>query len=196
MKTIKTKIAILMLAFLSISCNKDDDPAPTPPAANPEVNPLEAYLIATRFSEQTSNQLNQGDYEFGLSFKPIVNGKITAFVVKIPDANASLRMTIWNKTTASVLKSETINYATAGVEVTKAISPIDVVAGTEYFVTFNSNDWYDRRKTNGTNASYPIIVGDISITGYSFKDGSAQAMPDSPQLGYYAGDISFKFQKS
>jgi subtilisin-like proprotein convertase family protein len=30
MKTIKTKIAIFMLALVSISCNKDDDPAPTP----------------------------------------------------------------------------------------------------------------------------------------------------------------------
>ena len=104
-------------------------------------------------------------------------------------------MTIWNKTASTVLKSEIINYSTAGVEVTKAITPLDVVAGTEYFVTFNSNDWYDHRRNNSTNATYPVVVGDISITSYSFISGSAQAMPNSPQLSYYAGDCSFKFQK-
>jgi hypothetical protein len=184
---------LVALALSMTNCSKDDDPAPV---ANPEVNPLSAYLTATAFNEQTTNQVNLSDYEFGLSFIPNVNGKITALIVKIPDVNPTLRMTIWNKTTATVLKTETINYATAGVEVTKAIDALNVTAGTEYFVTFNSNDWYDRRRTNSTNATYPVLVGDINITSYSFRSGTAQAMPNSPQLSYYAGDISFLFQKS
>ena len=196
MKTIKTLFAILAIAIFSISCSKSDDPAPVVPIPNPEVNPLSAYLIATGFSETTTNNVNAGDYEFGLSFTPTVNGRITALVVKIPDANAALRMTIWNKTTATVLKTETINYATAGVEVTKAIDAVNLVAGTEYMVTFNSNDWYDRRRTANTNATYPLLVGDLSITGYAYKSGTAQSLPNFPQTNYYAGDISFKFQKS
>ena len=196
MKTLKTLFAILVIAIFSISCSKSDDPAPVVPIPNPEVNPLSAYLIATGFSEKTTNVVNSGDYEFGLSFTPTVNGRITALVVKIPDANAALRMTIWNKTTATVLKTETINYATAGVEVTKAIDAVNLVAGTEYMVTFNSNDWYDRRRTANTNATYPLLVGDLSITGYAYKSGTAQSLPNSPQTNYYAGDISFKFQKS
>jgi hypothetical protein len=189
------KITLLLCFALTLTnCSKDDDPAPAP--IDTSVNPLSAYLIATGFSEKTTEQINLSDYEFGLSFIPIVNGKITAVVVKSPDVNAALRVTIWNKTTATVLKTETINYATAGVEVTKAIDALNVTAGTEYFITFNSNDWYDRRRNNSTNATYPVLVGDISITSYSFKSGSAQAMPNSPQLGYYAGDISFKFLKS
>lgn len=187
------KVALVVaLAFSLSNCSKDDDPAPV---ANPEVNPLADYLIATGFNQATTNQVNLTNYEFGLSFIPQVNGRITALVAKIPDANAALRMTIWNKTTATVLKTVTINYATAGVEVTTAIDPVNVTSGTEYFVTFNSNDWYDRRRTNSTNATYPLLVGDVSITSYSFASGSAQIMPDSPQLSYYAGDISFKFQK-
>jgi hypothetical protein len=194
MKNLKTTMAILLL-MLTFACSKSDNATPSPVIQIQEQNPLAAYLIATGFNEKTTNRINGGDYEFGLSFKPLVNGKITAFVVKIPDVNAALRMTIWNKTATTVLKSETINYATAGVEVTKEITPLDVVAGTEYFVTFNSNDWYDRRRTNGSNATYPITVGDISITGYSFASGLAQTLPNAPQLSYYAGDISFKFQK-
>lgn len=188
------KVALVVaLAFSLSNCSKsDDDPIVIP---NPEVNPLAAYLTATGFSEATTNQLNLTNYEFGLSFIPVVNGRITALVTKIPDVNAALRMTIWNKTTATVLKTVTINYTTAGVEVTTAIDPVNVTAGTEYFVTFNSNDWYDRRRTNSTNATYPVLVGDVSITSYSFASGAGQVMPNSPQLSYYAGDISFKFQK-
>jgi Domain of unknown function (DUF4082) len=199
MKTIKTTIAILSFSILSLSCSKDNEtttPVTPPVAANPEVNPLAPYLIASGFNEKTTNQINLSDYEFGISFKPIVNGKITAFVVKIPDVNPTLRMTIWNKTTATVLKTETINYATAGQEVTKAITPLDVVAGTEYFVTFNSNDWYDHRRNNSSNTTYPLLIGDISITSYAYISGTAQAMPYVTILSYYAGDISFKFQKT
>lgn len=188
------KVALVVaLAFSMTNCSKDDDPAPV---ANPEVNPLAAYLTTTGFNQVTTNQINLSSYEFGLSFIPNVNGKITALVVKIPDANPTLRITIWNKTTATVLKTETINYATAGVEVTKAIDALNVTAGTEYFVTFNSNDWYDRRKTDSSNITYPVTVGDISITSYAYRTGAAQAMPNTPTLNYYAGDISFLFQKS
>lgn len=191
-KFLKVTVLVILAFSLSNCSNSDDDPAPTPDTS---VNPLTAYLTATGFSENTTNVLNGGDYEFGLSFTPTVNGKITALVVKIPDVNPTLRMTIWNKTAGTVLKSETINYATADVEVTKAIDAVNVTAGTEYFVTFNSNDWYDRRRNNSSNATYPVTVGDISITGYSYKGGAAQALPNTPQLNYYAGDISFRFQK-
>lgn len=186
------KVALVMaITFSLYNCSKSDDPA-----TNPEVNPLSSYLAATGFSEKTTNFINLGTYEFGLSFKPIVNGKITAFVVKIPDTNAALRMTICNKTTATVLRSETINYATPGVEVTKEISGLDVVAGTEYFVTINSNDWYEHKRNDSSNITYPIVIGDLSITGYAYIGGTAQAMPTIPYLSYYGGDISFKFQKS
>lgn len=192
-KLLKTAL-VLAMAFSLTNCSKDDD---TPaPVANPEVNPLSAYLIATGFSETTTNFLDSGDYEFGLSFIPVVNGRITALVVKIPNVNPTLRMTIWNKTTATVLKTETINYPTAHVEVTKIIDALNVTAGTEYMVTFNSNDWYERKRNAGTNATYPISLGDISITGYSYKGGATQTIPNISPSNYYAGDISFKFQKS
>ena len=63
-------------------------------------------------------------------------------------------------------------------------------------VTFNSNDWYNRTRTGNTNTTYPILVGDVSITGYRFGSGTSQTLPTSMSTSYYAGDISFKFQKS
>ncbi len=161
----------------------------------PEQNPLAGYLTATGFDQKTTNQVNAGDYEFGYSFIPLVNGKITAIVAKIPDVRPGMRVTIWDKVAGTVLRTETIDITSSGVEVTKPIAALDLVSGKEYFITFNSNDWYDRRKTDGSNVTYPFTVGDIKITSYSFKSGTTQSIPNSPQLNYYAGDCTFKFQK-
>lgn len=194
MKTKFLKVAlILSLAFFFTNCSESDDqpaPAPTPIQS---VNPLAMYLITSGFNEKTTNNINGGDYEFGYSFTPNVNGKITSLVVKLPATNSALRLTVWNKTTNTVLKTETIDYATANVEVVKDIEGIDVVTGTEYMVSMNSNDWYDHRRNAATSTTYPINLGAVSITGYAFRSGTTQAIPNSAQTNYYAGDVSFKF---
>jgi hypothetical protein len=193
------KIVLVSITFFSLStitsCSKDD-PAPIPAPVIQEQNPLVGYLAATGFDQKTTNLINQGDYEFGFSFIPLVSGKITAIVVKIPDAHLGMRVTIWDKVAGTVIRTENIDVATASVEVTKVIAALDLVINKEYFLTFNSNDWYDRRKTDGSNTTYPLTVGDIKITSYSYHDGTTQAMPNAVQLSYYAGDVSFKFQKN
>lgn len=184
-------------AVFAVSCSKDDPaPAIIPPIVlAPLQDPLAGYLTATGFSEKLTNQVNLGDYEFGYSFIPLVNGKMTAIVAKIPDVHAGMRVTVWDKVAGTVLRTETIDMTTAGVEVVKTIVPLDLIQNKEYFLTFNSNDWYDHRRTDSSNATYPFTVGDIRITSYSFISGTTQALPTSPQLSYYAGDCSFKFQK-
>lgn len=189
MKTTNFKtIIIVTLCALAFSCKKKE-------TANPDVNPMQAYLSATGFDQDTIIRTNVGYSEFGLSFKPLVNGKITALVVKIPDTNASLRLTFWNKSTATALKAEILNYSTANKEVVTAISPINVVVGTEYMVTVNSDDIYDYRRNNGSAVTYPITVGDISVTGYAYNLGTTQTLPNQYETNYFGGDISFKFQK-
>ncbi|WP_309608665.1 hypothetical protein [Flavobacterium sp.] len=192
------KLALLLSLSLSVTnCSKDDDPVPTPvePVLAPLQDPLAGYLTATGFSQKTTNQVNISDYEFGYSFIPLVNGKMTAIVAKIPDVRLGMRVTVWDKVAGTVLRTETIDIATAGVEVTKQITALDLVKDKEYFLTFNSNDWYDRRKTDGSIVTYPFTVGDIKITSYSFVGGTTQTIPNAPQNTYYAGDCSFKFQK-
>jgi hypothetical protein len=196
MKTIKmVSGAILFLSIFATSCSKDDDDAVAPTPLAPEQNPLAGYLAASGFDQKLTNQVNLGDYEFGYSFIPLVNGKMTAIVAKIPDVHNGMRVTVWDKAAGTVLRTETIDIATANVEVTKVITALDLVKDKEYFLTFNSNDWYDHRRTDSANVTYPFTVGDIKITSYSFTSGSAQLMPSSPQLSYYAGDCTFKFQK-
>jgi hypothetical protein len=184
------KLSVLIFFVTITSCKKDKDPV-----LAPEQNPLAGYLAASGFDQKVTSQMNLGDYEFGYSFIPLVNGKMTAIVAKIPDVRPGMRVTIWDKTAGTVLRTELIDITSSGVEATKAITPLDLVSGKEYFITFNSNDWYDHRRTNSANVTYPFTVDDIKITSYSFISGSAQLMPNAPQLSYYAGDCSFKFQK-
>ena len=195
MKTFKIVIAILATSIITISCSKDD-PVPTavlPVLVAPEQNPLPGYLIATGLSQITPN-VNSSDYEMGFSFIPLVNGKITAVVVKIPDARLSMRVTFWDKTTATPIRTQTFNFPTTGVELTQPISPLDLVKDIEYLISLNTNDWYEHRKPIG-NAVYPVTVGNIKITGYSFIIRTTQVMATITPTTIYEGDCSFKFQK-
>ena len=197
MKTLKSTITFLLILIALISCSKDnDDSAPVIQISTQ--NPLEAYLAATGYNQQTVPNINNAStYEFGISFTPLVDGKLTALIVKIPDVNPNLRVTIWDKTTGAILRTELVNVSSSGVETSKTISAIDLTANREYAITMNSNDYYRHSKTNNVPATYPVIVGDLKIISYAFRFGSDQIMPiasaDSNWL--YSGDLSFLFQK-
>jgi hypothetical protein len=183
------KISLLLCISLSlVNCSKKDDPIA-------EQDPLSGYLKAAGFDQKVTNYVNSADYEFGYSFIPLVDGKITAIVAKIPAVQNGVRVTIWDKTAGTVLRTESIDFATADVEVVKPINALALTKDKEYFITFNSNDWYEHKKTDGTNATYPFTVGDIKITGYSYKSGTTQTLPNVNPTNYYAGDCSFRFQK-
>jgi Domain of unknown function (DUF4082) len=202
MKTLNTKLALLAITFFTIatniSCSKNDDPivTPLPVVLAPLQDPLQGYLVASGFNEETITILNNLDRELGYSFIPLVNGKITAVVVKIPDTRSALKVTIWDKTTATVLRTETIDITSSGVETIKIISPLDLIKDKEYFVSMNSNDYYYHKKANGSDVTYPFIVGDIKVTSYAERPGVVQQLiPNFPGLSGYIGDCSFKFQK-
>jgi hypothetical protein len=188
MKTNFLKATLLVaLALVFTNCSKDDD--------EPQVNPLATYINEAGFNEETINFINSGDYEFGYSFIPTVNGKMKAIVAKIPDAHTDMRVTIWDAETETVLRTELITVE-ADVEVTKKITALSLTKDKEYMITFNSNDWYDHRRADSSNATYPFTSGDIIVTGYGYAGGTTQTFPVTYPNNYYAGDVSFKFQKN
>ncbi|MEO6176529.1 MAG: hypothetical protein ABIP27_15375 [Flavobacterium circumlabens] len=197
MKTLKTILSIFCLAVFAVSCSSDNDNGPEP-IKYAEENPLDAYMAGSGFSQKAVDVKNSGIYEYGFSFKPTVTGKINALVVKIPDVNPTLRITVWDAATKTVIKSETINVATANVTVEKAITPIVLTKDKEYFFTVNSDDWINRTKTDGSAATYPIVAGNITITGYAYISSTAAEtiFPTNARNTYYAGDMSFKFQRT
>ena len=192
MKTNFLKIAIvLFLGLMSVNCSKDEDTI-----VYPEQNPLDLYLSESGFDQAKVDVINSSDYEFGLSFKPTVKGKINAIVAKIPDAQAGMRVTIWETTTKTILRTELVDVATAGVAVTKEITPLELDKDKEYTITYNGNDWYNRKKTDNSVVVYPFTAGDIQITGYGYASGALQVYPTAFPMNYYAGDVSFKFQRT
>lgn len=197
MKTLKTIFAILSVALLTFSCSSDDDNKPEP-IAYPDENPLDLYMAGSGFSQKAVDVKNSGIYEYGFSFKPTVTGKISSFFAKIPDVNTALRITLWDAATKTVIKSETMNISVANMAFEKTILPIQLVKDKEYFFSVNSDDWINRTKTDGSAATYPIVAGNITITGYAYISSTATEtiFPTNARNTYYAGDISFKFQQT
>lgn len=197
MKTSKTIFAILSAAFLTISCSSDDDKAPAPVVYQSE-NPLDLYMTTSGFSQKAVDAKNQGIFEFGFSFKPKVTGKITSFLAKIPDVNTALRITLWDVSTKTVIKSETMLVSVANMAFEKTILPISLIKDKEYFLSVNSDDWITRKKTDGSVTTYPIAAGNITITGYAFSPSTAteSVFPSTARNDYYAGDVSFLFKQT
>ncbi len=181
--------------FVTTSCSKSDAPVAAETTVAPLQDPLSGYLMASGFNEVTETVVNNSDRELGYSFIPLVNGKITAIVVKIPDTRTALKVTVWDKTTATVIRSETIDITSSGVETTKIISPVDLIKDKEYVISMNTNDYYVHTKTNGSFAAYPFVIGDIKVTSFVERGGVNQIMPILTSSPAYAGDCSFKFLK-
>lgn len=192
MKILKTIIALFAIA-LAISCSKDDD-RETAPEFKTE-NPLESYHAAAGFTK-VANFINSGDYEFGLAFSPAVKGNMKAITLKLPAVNSSVRVTIWDYDSRTVLRSETLNVASADLLVKKEITILPLEKDKKYVITMNSKDWYKKSKPNDEAASYPIVAGNITFHQYLWLSGTAQAFPTNISQNYNGGDLSFDFQQT
>lgn len=194
MKNTFKKIASISLLTLMIltSCSKDDD---STSVSYQEEDFIGGYLSTTGFSQQTTTEINVGNYEFGNEFTPIVNGKITNLKVKLPDSRTDLRITIWDKTTGNPIKTEIVNVSAANTSYTFDIPDVNLVKDKEYAITMNSNDWYKKNRTDNNTVIYPITVGNIKINSYKWIGGATQSYPTNSAINYYAGDLSFSFQQ-
>ena len=188
--------AALGLMLTLTNCKKEKKPSNNSTPTVAEQNPLSGYLSASGFDEDTNAVVNGGDFEFGLKFIPAVSGKMTAIIVKIPDVNTNVKVTIWDAATTDILRTELVQITSSGVDIMKTISPLNLTAGTEYMISMNSNDWYNYTKADNSFATYPVTSGDFSITGYGYSSGNEQLFPSTNSTSYYAGDLSFKFQKN
>lgn len=189
MKNHFTKTILVLLAITVSSCSKDDGPNYS------EENFLSGFLTNSGFSAVTDSSVNSGDYEFGLEFTPLVKGKITSLKVKLPASNSALRVTIWDKSTATatVIRTETVNVTAADTEQGFDIADLELQANKQYAISMNSNDWYNHRRTGNTDVTYPITSGNIRIDNYKWISGTTQTYPTNIALSYYAGDVSFNF---
>jgi hypothetical protein len=187
MRVFITTLAVLIIFF---SCSKSDSVT----KKYFEQNPLQGYLSLSRFEERKEAYL--GSYperESGFSFIPNVNGKINSLIAALPYAYPSLRVTLWDKASSTVLRTEIINVTTAGINIVKQIEPISLQKDKEYILSYNIKNWYRHEKQLNGDATYPIVVNDITITGFYYSVTTAQLRPSLVVNNYYDGDCTFNF---
>ncbi|GEC77871.1 DUF4082 domain-containing protein [Flavobacterium aquatile] len=181
-------LVMLFVIIAALSCSTDNSDATE--------NPLKDYIKNAGFDQQEPPHINSNYFEFGLRFIPNTNGVIKKITVKLPDNQTNLRVTIWDVATQAVYKTEIITYVKADKETSKNITPLSLTKDKEYMITCCANDWYYYKKSDDSSVTYPVIVGNISITGYNFLNVQPQTQLypwDTTEVGY-AGDISFGFQ--
>jgi hypothetical protein len=188
MKKIISLFLVSSVAFFA-ACSDDEKPK------SKDQDPLSAYLEETGFTEVSEFIDDEGSYEFGISFIPEEDGEITSVVVRLPDDQVDLRVSIWDVETETLLRTETIANVVSGVKTSKSITPLELEEDHEYMITLNANDYYYYVSPEDADATYPITVGDISITGFAYANGTTQILPINFDTDYYAGDLSFIFRK-
>lgn len=179
----------MLIIIISVaSCSSDN--------ADAIENPLKGYLTNAGFDDQEPPHINSSYFEFGIRFIPNVDGNIKNIKVKLPDNQTNLRVTIWDVATESVYRTEIISTVIANKEISKSISPLSLTKDKEYLISCYANDWYYHMKSDNSSVTYPVIVGNISITGCNFLSQypEQRLYPWDTTAEGYAGDISFGFE--
>ena len=137
-------------------------------------------------------------YNNGTGFVPLVKGKISAFKVRLPEANSPLKITVWDATTHTNLRTETVNVAAAETDYTFNITPLELQKDHEYVDSFLQGKCYRYKKPDGTDGIYPQTVGNLKITKVIYSSGTA-GIPSYPTINSefaFYGDVDLVFQRT
>ncbi|OEK08491.1 hypothetical protein A8C32_03300 [Flavivirga aquatica] len=190
MKMQKLILGLIFLGILFISCSKNDD----------EISIIEEEELAPQYPmksviESGHMQVNYqkvdgaSTFEIGYKFKSFKNGKITALGIRVPN-NDVYRVTLWNVETETILTTANIT-SSSGLLSFKDIEPININSGITYFVSVNTNDYY--QFTNSGNDLFPVESEDIIILAYGSNFGTSQTLPVMFSKVSYLGVVDVKF---
>lgn len=187
-----TMLGILVTSLL-FSCKKSNSSKDYP-----EENPLPGFFAASGFDQIVYANYGSDFYERGFSFRATVTGKITALVIKIPAANSSVRVTIWDSTSKAVLRTESINIPAANTEITIPIGALAIEKNKPYVISMNTQDSYGRYRSDLKSVTYPILSGNIIVTNFKIYNTTAQSFPIYDEILNlrFFGDIGFKFKRT
>ena len=114
-------------------------------------------------------------------------------VNKLQIPNASLKVTIWDKSTATAIATNYVNVG-QGVETKTSINAVNLQKNKEYIISIKTAYYYIYNKPNSAIQAYPVDAGNISITGS--LGGNANQMPNVFISNSFLGDYSFIFQQT
>jgi hypothetical protein len=192
-KTIKTTIAVFLIAVFSISCSKKEpQEVNNTPNKIVEENPLKG-IIAAFGTDPNITVASLGDPRYvGYTFKTKVNGKISALQFKNPVNNGDVA--IFDKLTKTLIKNEIIT-GKVSTENTKEIEPIQIEAYREYVIATIVTNAYKYEKKNGSVINFPISAGNVEIVNFIKSSGfpNGATMPTQTINTEFNGDMSFVF---
>ncbi|MDO5980519.1 DUF4082 domain-containing protein [Flavivirga spongiicola] len=189
MKAQKIILGLTIIALSLFNCSKNDDEIEIVEVEAIPQYPMKSLIESGHMQVNYQKVDGPSIFEIGYKFKSFKDGKITALGIRVPN-NDIYRVTLWNVETETILAT-TMVTSSSGLLSFEAIEPITISSGTAYFVSVNTNDYY--QFTNAGNDLFPVEMGDILISGYGSNYGTSQTLPDTFSETSYLGMVDIKF---
>ncbi|WP_303317646.1 DUF4082 domain-containing protein [Flavivirga abyssicola] len=187
MKAQKLIWGLIIIGIFFNSCSKNDDEIEVI-EATPQY-PMKSLIESGHMQVNYQKVNSPNTFEMGYKFKTFKSGKITALGTRIPN-NETYRVTLWNAETETILATAMV-VSSSGLLSFEDIEPIAIDSGTTYFVSVNTNDYY--QFTNTGNDLFPVEMGDVLISGYGSSYGTSQTLPATFSETSYLGMVDIKF---
>ncbi|GAA3607471.1 DUF4082 domain-containing protein [Flavivirga amylovorans] len=190
MKAQKLIWGLIIIGLFFNSCSKDDGDIEVVEVEETTPQYPMKSLIESGHMQVNYQKINSpSTFEMGYKFKTFKSGKITALGIRVPN-NETYRVTLWNVETETILATAMVT-SSSGLLSFEDIEPIVIDSGTPYFVSVNTNDYY--QFTNAGNDLFPIEMGDVLISGYGSNFGASQTLPSTFSEVSYLGMVDIKF---
>lgn len=189
-------LMLFLLLTVSACRSKDEEEVKIEPKIYPVVNSL-AQFYALAGLTTAEPKISTYNYEQGFIFSPAVKGRIIALTAKLPKANNSLRVTVWEYEKKTVLRTEVLNVSTAGINSRKVIDPLFLEKDRKYMITMTTNTFYKRETPSASILiDYPVKAGEIYYGKHYYGSAVGQAIPTTAtEPSRFDGDLSFDFQQ-
>ncbi len=193
----KKILLCLTIAACFIACKKKTDEVPL------EQYSLTGFLKKTGFNQKvvTENNPSNMSFEIGILFKPLKEGSLTAFKIRLPSVNNNYKILLWDVATQQPILSQVCNYTSLNSEAIFTLpTPTTLVKNKTYCISYllSPNSTIFRNERNDrSDANFPVIFNDIKILALSEAPPSTpnlRTFPSIPITDSYYGDVSFNFQ--
>ncbi len=197
-KTIYILNTVLICAafiIFIVACKKKKDKV-TEELTGPTENFLAEYLNATGFNQFTDTAVFSDLFIFSLKFSPDIKGNVKNIVAQFPRNNGTVNIKLYKASDNSIIKEVDIDLSKekANYKYTIPVSPIVSLVENEIYILKAALPFgYNHKRTNSSNATYPIQAGKIKILEYTEKF-SLSTQPEIVSKNSYIGDFSFDFQ--
>jgi hypothetical protein len=188
----KIYFGLIIVCIATASCIKTNT---TPTCPKGPESPLSGFLAKSTFlKNEPLRQQGIATDEIGFTFRPKVNGNITAFSIKVPNVAEDVPVTLWDGTSKAQIKTILISTTASDLLATKSITPIPVTAGKTYVISMNTNNSYDYQNADAGTA-YPITVCNIDILNCCYNFGFGTSYPGGTYSNTkFRGHVDFTFE--